>query len=145
MKATELLRFSGTVRRDPAIAAWFDARTDELGEVARRWFAVLRGCGRDVREVLHDGHPTACVGDAGFSYVNCFKAHVGLGFFRGADLDDPQGLLEGTGNYMRHVKLGPGRQPDPAALRRLVEAAYADMRERVRREALGAPAKGKNA
>ncbi len=139
--ATELLRFSGTGVRDPAVDAWFEAHPGELGAIARHWFAVLRRCGTDVREVLHDGHPTACVGDAGFAYVNCFKAHVGLGFFRGAELDDPKRLLEGTGRFMRHVKLGPGRQPDPAALEGLVDAAYADMRERVRRESLAIPSK----
>ena len=46
---------------------------------------------------MHDGHPTACVADAAFGYVNAFKAHVNVGFFRGAEIADPEGLLEGTG------------------------------------------------
>ena len=61
----------------------------------------MRNCGDDVREVLHDGHPTACVADAAFAYVNAFKAHVNVGFFRGAEIVDPDGLLEGTGKFMR--------------------------------------------
>src|SRR5438445_11598928 len=69
----------------------------------------MRDCGDDVRELLHDGHPTACVGDAAFAYVNAFKAHVNVGFFRGAEIADPEGLLEGTGKFMRHVKLRPDR------------------------------------
>jgi len=105
-----------------------------LGAIARRWFGVMRGCGDDVRVLLHDGHPTACVGDAAFAYVNAFKAHVNVGFFFGAEIADPQRLLEGTGRVMRHVKLGPGRDVDDAALVALVEAAYADMGERVRAE-----------
>ena len=84
-----------------------------------------------MRELLHDGHPTACVGDAAFGYLNAFRAHVNAGFFRGAEIADPQGLLEGTGKFMRHVKLGPGREVDAAALRKLIETAYADMRGRV--------------
>jgi hypothetical protein len=99
--------------------------------MARRWFEVMRGCGDDVRELLHDGHPTACVGDAAFGYVNAFTAHVNVGFFRGAEIADPAGLLEGTGKYMRHVKLGPGRPVDATALRQLIETAYTDMKQRL--------------
>jgi len=132
---TQLLRFPGAVKRDPAIEKWLKAHPGELGAIAQRWFAVMRQCGGDVRELLHDGHPTACVGDAGFAYVNAFKAHVNVGFFRGAVLPDPAGLLEGTGKFMRHVKLGPGRDVDATALQQLIASAYADMQERVRAEA----------
>ena len=103
----------------------------ELGAIAKRWFAVMRGCGADVRELLHDGHPTACVGDAAFAYVNAFKAHVNVGFFRGAEIADPQRLLEGTGKFMRHVKLRPESDVNATALRKLIETAYTDMKSRL--------------
>ena len=122
--------FPGGVRRDPAIDAWFDARPVELGTIARRWFDVMRGCGDDVLELLHDGHPTACVGDAGFAYVNVFTAHVNVGFFRGAELDDPDRILIGTGKFMRHVKLRPDAEIDAEALTRVIKAAYDDIKER---------------
>jgi len=109
--------------------------------IAQPWFETMRGCGADVRELLHDGHPTACVGDAAFGYVNAFKTHVNVGFFRGAEMADPAGLLEGTGRFMRHVKLSPGQDFNAAALRKLIETAYADMKKRVQTEALQAPAK----
>ena len=104
----------------------------ELGDIASHWFQVMRSCGEDIRELLHDGHPTACVGEAAFAYVNAFTAHVNVGFFRGAELDDPDHLLEGAGKLMRHVKLGPDRPLDTSALERLVARAYADMQERLR-------------
>ncbi len=107
----------------------------DLGAIAQRWFEVMRACGDDVREVLHDGHPTACVGEAAFGYVNAFTAHVNVGFFRGAEIADPGHLLEGTGKLMRHVKLAPGRDVDAPALRRLVDTAYTDMKRRVRMDA----------
>ena len=110
---------------------WMQKHSGDLGAIAHRWFEVMRGCGDDVRELLHDGHPTACVGDAAFGYVNAFKAHVNVGFFRGADLADPNGLLQGTGRVMRHVKLRPEQSVDDSAVRRLIEAAYADMKRRV--------------
>jgi hypothetical protein len=130
----QLLCFSGSVKRDPAIETWTEAQTSELGVIARHWFEVMRRCGDDVRERLHDGHPTACIGDAAFGYVNAFKAHVNVGFFRGAEIADPQGLLEGTGKFMRHVKLRPGRDFNAAALAKLIETAYIDMKERVQAE-----------
>ena len=98
------------------------------GQIARHWFEVIRACGEDVRETLHDGHPTACVNDAAFAYVNAFTAHVNVGFFRGAELADPAQLLGGTGKYMRHVKLRPGNDVDATALIKLVDAAYTDMK-----------------
>ncbi len=128
-----LFHFPAAVPRDPAVDAWMKARPGDLGALAERWFAVMRGCGPDVRELLHDGHPTACVTDAAFGYVNAYRAHVNVGFFRGAELPDPDGLLEGTGRFMRHVKLAPERSVDEPALRRLIEAAYADMRRRLER------------
>ena len=106
----------------------------ELGAIAQRWFEVMRECGDDVRELLHDGHPTACVGDAAFGYVNAFKAHVNVGFFCGADIADPDRLLEGTGKFMRHVKLRPERDVDAMALRKLIETAYSDMTKRLKTE-----------
>ena len=104
--------------------------SDELGAIARRWFEIMRDCGDDVRELLHDGHPTACVGEAAFGYVNAFRAHVNVGFFRGAELYDPNHLLEGTGKFMRHVKLRPDREIDATALRKLIKSAYTDMKKR---------------
>jgi len=129
-----IFRFSSSVRRDPAIGVWMKEHSGELGAIARRWFDVIRGCGEDVRELLHDGHPTACVGDAAFAYVNAFRAHVNVGFFRGAELEDPIGLLEGTGRYMRHVKLLPDRDVDATALVELIESAYAEMKRRLEAE-----------
>ena len=107
---------------------------DELAAIAQRWFEVMRDCGDDVRELLHDGHPTACVDDAAFGYVNAFTTHVNVGFFRGAEIPDPDHLLEGTGTFMRHVKLMPERDVDVAALHKLIETAYADMKKRLEAE-----------
>ncbi len=131
-----LLRFESAVKHDPAVDRWFEAQSLNLGRMARPWFDLMRDLGDDVRELLHDGHPTACIGDAAFGYVNAFTAHVNVGFFLGAWLDDPAGLLEGTGKRMRHVKLRPGQEPDAAALAALIENAYRDMRERLRAGAL---------
>lgn len=130
MDADALMRFPSAVRRDPAVAAWFDA-DEPLRWTVRPWFDLMRGLGDDVRELIHDHAPTACVGDAAFAYVNAFRAHAAIGFFQGAALPDPAGLLEGSGKRMRHVKLRPGADIDEAALGALIRAAYDDMRRRM--------------
>jgi hypothetical protein len=128
---TELLRFDGALERDPAIDAWMKEHRGELGAIAQEWFEAMRRCGDEVREILHDGCPTACLGDVPFGYVNVFTSHVNVGFFQGAALQDPARLLQGAGKLMRHVKLRPGTATDAAALRRLIETAYSDIKARV--------------
>src|SRR4051812_20248760 len=128
----DVLGFPTAVKHALAIDAWVCAQRDDLRPLAETWFAHMRQRGADVRELMHDGCPTACVDDAGFGYVNAFKDHVNVGLFFGALLDDPAGLLEGTGKRGRHVKLRPGRDVDRAALARLIDAAYADLQVRLR-------------
>lgn len=122
-----LLRFDGAVAHEPEIDRWLASKSGELGAIARVWFDELRRTGTGVLELMHDGCPTVCVRDAGLAYVNVFKKHVGVGFFQGASLPDPAGLLEGTGKYMRHVKLRPGAPVDAPALRSLIAEAYRDI------------------
>ena len=127
----DLLRFNGAVEHDPAIDLWLKEHPGELGAIAEEWFEAMRKCGDEVRELLHDGCPVACLGDVSFAYVNVFTAHVNVGFFQGAALPDPARLLLGTGKFMRHVKLSPGTSTDAAALNSLIEASYSDIKSRV--------------
>ena len=128
---TELLRFDGAVERDPAIDALMKEHGGELGAIAHQWFEVMQKCGDEVQEVLHDGCPVACLRCASFGYVNVFTSHVNVGLFHGAALPDPARLLQGTGKFMRHVKLRPGTATDTAELSRLIETSYSDIKERV--------------
>lgn len=128
----QLFRLPSAVLRDPAVAAWFSKAGDPLRQFAQPWFERMRGSGADVRELLHDGHPTACVGDAAFAYVNAFSAHVNVGFFHGASLADPAGLLIGTGKRMRHAKIAWAQPVNEEALIALIAAAYRDVRQRLR-------------
>jgi len=128
---TELLRFNGAVELHPAIDAWMKDHRGELGAITHRWFDVMRKCGDEVRELLHDGCPVVCLGDAPFAYVNAFTAHVNVGFFYGTALPDPAHLLQGAGKFMRHVKLRPGTVTNAAALSRLIDMSYLDIKARV--------------
>jgi hypothetical protein len=119
------------VKHELAIDAWLRKQRVELRPLVTTWFTHMRQCGDDVRELMHDGAPTACVGDAAFAYVNAYTSHVGVGFFFGALLADPAQLLEGTGKRGRHVKLRPGVAVNEAALERLVTVAYTDIKARL--------------
>ena len=127
----KLFLLPSAVARDPGIDAWFSSPDHELRRLAQPWFERMRGCGTDVGELLHDGHPTACVGGDALAYVDAFSAHASVGFFHGAALDDPAGLLEGAGKRMRHVKLRWGQGVNEAALAGLIASAYQDIRRRL--------------
>ncbi len=127
----DLMLFPGAVERDPAVDAWFSDTGYPLRLMVRPWYDRIRACGGDVRELMHDFCPTACVGQAAFAYVNAFSKHANIGFYQGASLPDPSGLLEGTGKRMRHVKLYWGRPVDEAAVTALIVAAYDDMHARL--------------
>lgn len=130
----EIFRVSGGVKRDPAVEAWLNGEPVELRSIAQTWFMRMRECGDDVRELMHDGCPVACIEDAPFAYVNAYRDHVNVGFFYGAMLEDPAGLLEGSGKRMRHVKVRTEDRSNVAALGDLITAAYADIRERLEAE-----------
>jgi hypothetical protein len=128
---SRLLRFNGAVARDPAIDTWMQQHAGELGAIAHHWFEAMRKCGDEVRELLHDGCPVACCGDAPFGYVNVFRSHANVGFYHGAALPDPAHLLQGDGKFMRHVKLQPGTATNAAMLSRLIDTAYSDIKARI--------------
>lgn len=66
------------------------------------------------------------------SDTSAFTAHVNVGFFLGAHLADPPGLLDGTGKNMRHVKLRPSTEIDRHALAALIQAAYSLVKPQAR-------------
>lgn len=127
----EIFRVSLGARGDPAVESWLNDEPAELRSIARLWFIQMCRCGPDVRELMHDGCPVACVEDAPFGYVNAFKSHVNVGFFYGALLEDPAGLLEGSSKRMRHVRIQPGADVDTRGLCNLIDVAYADIKTRL--------------
>lgn len=58
-----------------------------------------------------------------FAYMKAFKNAVNFGFWRGVDLDDPKGLLEGSGDKMRHIKLASLDDIDEAIFTAFVKQA----------------------
>jgi hypothetical protein len=58
-----------------------------------------------------------------FCYISAQKTDVNLGFYYGAELPDPDGLLQGTGKRLRHVKIREPKDLRNPALRKLLKAA----------------------
>ena len=127
-----IFRIAPSFKRDPNVAEWFADEPPELRAIAQKWFKRMRACGDDVGELVHDGCPVACIGDAPFAYVNAFSAHVNVGFFNGSALRNVGGLLQGSGKRMRHVKVRPGEKIDDRALGDLIDASYAELNRRLR-------------
>mgnify|MGYP003338888902 CR=1 FL=1 len=66
-----------------------------------------------------------------YAYLQVHAAHVNLGFYRGASLPDLQGLLEGTGKALRHIKLADLAAGKRAPVLALLRAAFAERRRAI--------------
>jgi hypothetical protein len=66
------------------------------------------------------------VGEKGpVAYVYSDTGYVQFGFFHGASLKDPKGLLEGKGQYVRHIKVRRASEIDARAFAALLRQAAA--------------------
>ena len=85
-----------------------DEYIDDLGgwktDVAGRVRAIVISTAPEAKESIKWAQPVFEL-NRPFCYMKAFKNSVNFGFWRGVDLDDPQGRLQGTGEKMRHVKL----------------------------------------
>ena len=121
-----------------------ETRFGTFDELMAQSDPAMRPIATRLREIVYAVHPVAVevvrLGDRaatygvgpkkmseGYCYVLPYAEWVNLGFFQGAGLPDPEGLLEGTGARMRHIKVRFVDAADSPAVRALVEAA---LRER---------------
>jgi len=123
-------RYRGTLRHDPAIDAYVGSVRGELGALVARLVALVRSNVPGHDELRVHGAPQFCVRGEPFCYVVGYAKHVNLGFCDGASLPDPEGLLEGTGKAMRHVKIRPGAEFPGKMLSRMVREAARRARAR---------------
>jgi hypothetical protein len=100
-----------------------------MGDLARGTKALISQIMPEVVEVVWENQRIAGYGvgpkkmSEQFCYIAVFKKHINLGFYYGADLNDPSGLLQGTGKSLRHIKISDPAQLQDPALVRLVEAS----------------------
>ena len=128
---SSLLRYYGADIQNIDFESWLEQKPVQLHIIARKWFREIKNTGPDVVDIFHDNYPIVCVDEAPFAYVNVFSKHVNLGFFYGAELPDPMGLLEGMGKRMRHIKLRPTDTYNENEIRDLIRHSYLDIKERL--------------
>jgi hypothetical protein len=106
----------------------------DLSAIARRLRAMIRAVDPRTVETVRLGDNAATYGVGpkkmtdGYAYIMPMRGYVNLGFYQGATLADPKGLLEGTGKGLRHVKIRSLADADRAPVRALVAAALAKRR-----------------
>ena len=122
---------------------------DLMSERSSGTATAVESIARKLREIILDDFPEAVevvrLGDGAASYgigpkkmteshvyVMPQAGYVNLGFWHGVGLADPEGLLQGTGKKMRHIKVRSIEDAKSAAVRSLIAAALAE-----RRSALG--------
>ena len=64
-----------------------------------------------------------------FCYIGAHREHDNLGFYYGAELSDPEGLLDGTGKKLRHIKVRKVEEVAQPALRHLVQSSLEERKK----------------
>ena len=93
-----------------------------MGQLAERLEGMIRREAPSLHVQQRWGHPWL-VGNDLVCLVGAFSHHVGIEFWRGSALPDPDRLLEGTGKNLRHVKVRTAEEADSPRLKRLLRRA----------------------
>jgi hypothetical protein len=107
--------------------------TPEIEALARKVLAKLRTRLPGAVELVYDNYNALAIGfgpndrssDAVFS-IAVFPRWVSLFFLQGAKLKDPEGLLSGKGNQVRHIVLENASTLDRPGVKALMKQALAD-------------------
>ena len=119
---------------EKTIEAYAETLGDWRGDAIREIDALVRKAAPKAKGSIKWAQPIYEQGGP-FAWTKAAKGHVSLGFWRGAELPDPQHLLDGSGTRMRHVKI-----LSPADIRKSQFTAW--VREAVRlNETRGDPSK----
>lgn len=94
----------------------------KVGEVASGIRTLVRETVPEAIESIKWGQPV-WESNGPIAYLRAFKDKVNLGFWRGADLEDPDGHLQGSGNRMRHLKLVSLQDLRPDKIRAFLKRA----------------------
>ena len=107
---------------------------EPLRPIMERLRGIILEIHPEACELVRLGHRAATYGlgprkmAEGYAYILPCRSWVNLGFFRGTVLEDPEGLLRGTGAKMRHVRMRSIEDTQAPAIRELVEKALAERR-----------------
>lgn len=106
-----------------AYASFADWKRDQSASNKRLVTAlqrVVKGCAPHLSTTVKWGQGVFADGDVPKIFMHTEDDHVQFGFYRGSSMKDPNGLLEGKGKYVRHIKIHSPKDIDPRALRALI-------------------------
>lgn len=108
----------------------------QVQAVSREVCAIVRRAMPDAHETVfatqnHIGYGTSVSRRDLVCYVCPLRDYVRLGFFYGTSLEDPDGLLEGEGLRLRHIKLRTVEEARRQPVEELVRNAWADALQRM--------------
>jgi hypothetical protein len=113
---------------DPAVDIFLRSYPPEVRAIALKTRDVIRDVLPTVTEKVYPGWKVIEYG-AGqnredvFAVISPQRERINLGLANGADLPDPEGLLEGSGKGIRHIKITSAQAADAPAVRDLVQGA----------------------
>lgn len=135
-KAAGITGKASTKAQTAAFAALVERCSSDVRDLARRARELVVTVMPDVVETVWPDQGTASYGvgpkkmSEHFVYFTFAKSHLGFGFYYGADLPDPAGLLEGEGKAMRRVKIASREELERPALTALLKAASTHLPKR---------------
>jgi hypothetical protein len=94
----------------------------EQAEIVAALRDLVRGAAPKATESIKWAQPVY-ESDGPVIFIKAHKSHVNIGFWRGAEMDDPEGLLQGDGDRMRHVKIASFKDIHKKALQSFVRQA----------------------
>jgi hypothetical protein len=119
---------ANTKTGDPAVDTFLKGYSPQVREIAVKAREAILSVKPDATEKVYPGWKVIQYGVGAdmksvFAAISPLRERVNLGLANGVDLPDPQGLLEGDGKAIRHVKLTSPEAAGAPAVRELIRGA----------------------
>jgi len=106
------------------VDAYIRALDSDRAAIVSALRSVVLAAAPTAKESIKWAHPTYEKGGS-FCYIKAFPRYVNLGFWRGAALDDPAGIVRSGGEKMGHVRIETTADIRTSVLSKLVRQAVA--------------------
>lgn len=102
--------------------SWYMEQLEpEQQALVREIDQLIRAAAPTTTASIKWAQPVYETSDGPYAFIKAAKQHVTFGFWRGAELTDEQGLLEGDGVKMRHVKVRTKKDIKKAVFRKWIK------------------------
>jgi hypothetical protein len=99
-----------------SIAEYINDLDKDNGTIVEELVSIVKKAAPKEDSGIKWSQPVFWSDNGPFCFIKAHKNHVNIGFWRGADMKDPQELLEGTGKKMRHIKITAKQDIDEKAI-----------------------------